>query len=119
MGRDIMYKQDFTDEVSSNIDMLLKALNIVREAYGKPMVVSSGWRPASINAKVGGAKKSAHVVGLAADFKDHDNRLKEWCLANLSVLAKAGLYMEDPSATPTWVHLQLRAPASGNRVFKP
>lgn len=119
VGRDIQYKSEYTKDISDNLDKLLDALNIVRKAYGQPLVVSSGWRPVAINSSVGGAKKSNHTLGLACDFKDHDRRFKDWCLANLDILAKAGLYMEDPDSTPTWVHLQLKAPASGKRVFKP
>jgi uncharacterized protein YcbK (DUF882 family) len=100
-----------------NLDRLLAAVNIVRRSYGKPMVVTSGYRPAAINAAVGGAKKSAHLSCEACDFADPEGKLAQWCLSNLDVLVRAGLYMEGPAATPGWVHLQIRP--TKNRVFAP
>ena len=118
MGRD---KTDpLTPEMEANLTKLLKALNAFRTTYGKPMHVSSGYRPPSVNAKIpNAAKKSNHMVCLAADFKDPDGSLDQWCLANPKVLEKAGLWQEHPDATPGWCHLQAVAPKSGNRVFRP
>lgn len=120
MGRDVDYQTEYTQEVSDNIDKLLISLNKFREKYGKPMFVSSGWRPSVINSSIqGSAKKSNHVIGLACDFKDIDRSLAKFCLQNLHILEDCGLYMEAPDSTPTWIHLQCVAPRSGKRVFKP
>lgn len=120
MGRDTQYAKDYTPEISANIDSLLIALNKFRAIYDKPMTVSSGWRPASLNAKVpGAAKKSNHIIGLACDFKDSDGALDAYCLANQDVLKECGLYLEHPDNTPGWCHLQSISPKSGNRTFKP
>ncbi len=120
MGRDSEYPSDYTQEISDNIDKLLIPLNKFREIYGKPMTVSSGWRPPSINAKIANAaKKSNHMLGLACDFKDLDGSLDKFCADNLDILADLGLYLEHPDSTPGWCHLQCVSPRSGNRVFKP
>jgi len=115
MGRD--KTSPLSDEQSSNLDKLLVALNLVREAYGKPMTVSSGYRPPAINAQAGGAKRSCHLTCEACDFRDTKGELASWCLDNLSVLERAGLYMESPTHTKGWVHLQTRP--TKNRVFIP
>lgn len=118
MGRDAQYP--LTQEMEANLAKLLVAINKVRTEYGKPMFVSSGYRPAAINANVpGAAKKSNHMVCLAVDIRDVDGKMKSWCLANLDKLALYGLWMEDAGSTPTWCHLQCVPPRSGNRVFKP
>ena len=44
-------------------------LDPVREAVGKPVVITSGYRCPALNVKVGGSKTSAHLSGEAADFK--------------------------------------------------
>ena len=120
MGRDKQFPADYTKEVSDNIDKLLIPLNKFREAYGKAMTVSSGWRPPSINASTpGAAKRSNHMLGLACDFKDTDGSLDKWCMDNLKLLEQFGLYLEHPDSTPGWCHLQCISPKSGNRVFKP
>lgn len=53
---------------ADNLRMLGFFLDSVREEYGYPIKVNSGFRSAEVNAKVGGAKNSAHLEGLAADI---------------------------------------------------
>lgn len=43
-------------------------LDPLREAVGRPVVVSSGFRSAMVNKAIGGASSSQHVLGQAADF---------------------------------------------------
>jgi len=117
MGRDVANPPDIT--LRKNMEKLLIAVNLVRDLYGKPLTISSGYRPAAANAAAGGAKKSCHLTCEAVDFGDKDRKFTKWCLMNLDVLERAGLYMESPAATPTWVHLQTRPPKSGKRIFLP
>ena len=54
-------------------------LDPIREAWGEPIVVSSGYRCKELNALVGGAQHSHHLLGCAADIiagnKDDHRRL--------------------------------------------
>ena len=43
-------------------------LDPIREAWGEPIVVSSGYRCRELNALVGGAQHSHHMLGCAADI---------------------------------------------------
>ena len=43
-------------------------LDPIREAWGEPIVVSSGYRCKELNALVGGVKNSHHMLGCAADI---------------------------------------------------
>ena len=43
-------------------------LDPIREAWGKPIIVSSGYRCKELNALVGGVKNSHHLLGCAADI---------------------------------------------------
>ena len=45
-----------------------KLLDPIREAWGEPIVVSSGYRCPELNALVGGAQYSHHLLGCAADL---------------------------------------------------
>ena len=55
--------------VKANLTALVaNILDPLREAYGKPIVVSSGYRCPKLNRAVGGAAKSQHVTGQAADI---------------------------------------------------
>jgi hypothetical protein len=83
------------------------------------IAVNSGVRSPARNAAVGGAANSKHLTGHALDVSDPNGRIGAFLLANQHVLARHGLYMEHPSATPTWVHLQDLPPRSRNLVFYP
>lgn len=119
-GRDKSFPDEFTQQISDNLDELLLILNKVRAAYGNPMKVTSGWRPSSINSMVkGAAPKSNHCTGNACDFLDTDGKLMEWCLTNLQLLTDLGIYLEDFRWTPNWVHMQNLPPKSRKRIFIP
>ena len=115
MGRD--KESPLSPEQKANLDRLVVAVNIIRQAYNRPMKVSSGYRPGVYNLKAGGAKRSAHLTCEAVDFGDVDGQLAAWCTKNVQLLEKAGLYMENSEFTPGWVHLQTRT--TTNRIFIP
>lgn len=47
---------------------LIKRLELAREHFGAPIIVSSGCRCPKRNRAVGGALNSKHVLGIAADI---------------------------------------------------
>lgn len=56
-------------EVQANIEALVNnVLDPLREAYGKPIYVNSGYRCEKHNKAVGGVPKSQHMRGEAADI---------------------------------------------------
>ena len=113
MGRDAEYP--LSQDLDNNLSKLLIAVNKLRTLYGKPMIVSSGYRPGKYNVAAGGAKGSSHLSCEAVDFKDADKALKTWI--TVDILEECGLYMEHPDHTPTWLHVQIRP--TQNRIFKP
>lgn len=120
-AKEVLMGRDATDPLDSemfyNLLDLLPRINLIRFLYGKPLVVSSGYRPESVNKAIGGAKKSNHMVCKAVDFKDSDGSFAKWCLANMDSIKKAGLYMESPDKTVGWVHLQ--STPTLNNPFQP
>jgi hypothetical protein len=55
-------------EVVERLKVTAEGLERVRALLGKPILISSGYRSPAVNRAVGGASKSAHVLGYAADF---------------------------------------------------
>lgn len=132
MGRDVSHFNELTDEIRRNAETTVRLVNeLLAEAARegiKPgvaglggQVITSGWRPASLNrCTEGAAPGSKHILGLACDLFDTVNSdLARWCLRNPGVLERIGLWMEDPRWTPTWVHLQIVPPHSGRRIYIP
>ena len=60
--------KDGTDTVIVD-EALTVVLQCIREHFGKPVVITSGYRTAAHNAVVGGAKSSQHLLGRAADIR--------------------------------------------------
>lgn len=54
--------------VQRNITELAKNLQVLRDAVGLPIRITSGYRSPEHNASVGGAKASTHLTGKGADF---------------------------------------------------
>jgi hypothetical protein len=120
MGRDKLFPDDYTPQISDNCDLLVEKLNVLRAVYGHPMIVASGYRPPAVNSGTpNAAQKSNHMLCLAADIKDVDGKFWNWCLANLDLLTATGCYLEDRRWTPTWVHIQIVSPKSRKRIFIP
>jgi len=63
-------------------------LEPVRKHFGVPVIIASGYRSPALNKRVGGAQKSQHVTGQAADihvFGVHPKVVAEWIRDNLDV----------------------------------
>lgn len=117
MGRDLL--QPLNQKQEDNLANLLGCLNMLRALYGRPMIVTSGYRTTKINKAVGGKTNSKHMSCQACDFDDRTGVLAAWCLQNIDLLERCELWMEDPAFTPGWVHLQSVPPRSQARIFKP
>lgn len=65
-------KSEFTCKCGcglNNIDLtLVKVLDQIRDDFNSPLIITSGCRCKSWNAKKGGVQGSRHVLGKAADF---------------------------------------------------
>lgn len=51
-----------------NLEYVISKLNCIREEFGKPIYVNSGYRCSELNGLVGGEKTSYHLKGLAVDI---------------------------------------------------
>lgn len=55
-------------QVLAHLVTLATFLQRVRDLYNKPIIINSGYRCTSHNTKVGGAPRSYHLLGIAADI---------------------------------------------------
>lgn len=124
MGRDKKYAAECTDEIQSNAAGTVRAVNkllalaqlddIIRDT------VASGWRPSCVNdATCNAASHSKHLTAEAVDIVDGNRVFAQWCLDNQEKMADCELWAEDFRWTPTWVHLSIRPPLSGRRIYIP
>ena len=53
---------------------VVQALDIARDIYGYPMIISSGFRSIEANRACGGSPKSSHLLGWAVDIAITNSR---------------------------------------------
>lgn len=130
MDRDNEYRMELTDAMRANAETIVHKANLLLNMAINDRVflslnsnksfVRSGWRPKEINARTpGAAVMSKHMTCEAIDIEDIEGDLDEWCMNHQDVLEELGLWMEHPSATKSYCHLQTKPPRSGKRVFYP
>jgi hypothetical protein len=101
-------------EQEANLKALVDAiLDPLREKYGKPIRVSSGFRNADLNAAVGGVSTSQHCKGEAADIttgiRDENRKLAK-------MIVEMGLPFDQliDENDYAWVHVSYKRDG-GNR----
>jgi uncharacterized protein YcbK (DUF882 family) len=60
---------DVPTAVRGNVQGVMRELEVLRVEVGKPIRIVSGFRSAAHNKSVGGADRSKHLCGMAADIK--------------------------------------------------
>lgn len=60
---------DVPDELMDNVTLLCENLQVLRDHLGKPVRVISGYRSPKYNRRIGGARRSQHMLAKAADIK--------------------------------------------------
>lgn len=65
------------EEETNLVALIEKILDPLREAYGKPIVVTSGYRCKALNQAVKGASTSQHLYGQAADIRSVSDSKEE------------------------------------------
>ena len=129
MGRDRTYAAQLSAAIRAEAEETVHRANLLLARFAQAVPgnsaargVSSGWRPPEVNAATpGAAKKSNHMLGRAVDLTDADGALDVWLMTppGQTALADIGLWLEHPSSTPRWCHVQTVPPGSGRRVFYP
>jgi len=120
---------------ANNLKMVCeKILEPVRNHFGKPVRINSGYRGPALNAAVGGSSKSQHCNGEAVDFEIDglpNPELAKWVAANCE-FDQIILEFYDPKEGPNsgWVHASYSAgknrkqkltavTENGKTVYKP
>lgn len=97
-------------------DELVVLLQCIREHFGKPVHITSGYRTAAYNATLPNASKnSQHILGKAADFWVEDTPVATVAAYAETLLpgrGGIGRYPKDakhPTRKTGWVHIDTRA----------
>ena len=107
-----------TSEALANIEFLVKnLLQPLRDAYGKPIKINSGYRSVDVNKAVGGSKTSQHTKGEAVDIVAEDNKaLFDLIKNNFEFDQLIWEYGTDKQ--PAWVHVSLKKTGNRKQVMR-
>ena len=93
------------EEQIKNLQALVdNVLQPLRDLYGKPIRINSGFRSLEVNKKVKGAKKSQHLKGEAADISCENNALL-FMLIRDSFDYTQLIWEGGDDKQPSWVHV--------------
>lgn len=90
---------------------LVVLLQAIREHFGKPITITSGYRTAAHNTAVGGAKSSQHLLGRAADIQVAGVSVEDvasYAEALMPDWGGVGRYPIKPGRARGWVHVDTR-----------
>ena len=113
-----------TEEHKQNLKIVAeKIFQPIREHFGKPIYVSSGYRSEALNDAIGGSSSSSHCHGQALDL-DQDNRntgvtnkdVFDYILMNLEF--DQLIYEFGDAINPAWVHVSYNENKNRNKVLQ-
>ena len=92
-------------------DELVVLLQCIREHFGKPVYITSGYRTPEHNAEVGGSKSSQHLLGRAADIRVAGVSVEDVAAYAESLMpgwGGVGRYPVKAGRATGWVHVDTR-----------
>lgn len=100
-----------TAEAVANLTALVEAvLDPLRNRYGHPIHVSSGYRCPRLNKSVGGEKTSQHMTGEAADIYVTNPKDKAMLFSLIYYLLPFDqlIWEKGTDEAPAWIHVSYR-----------
>lgn len=98
-----------TEKEKANINRLvIDILQPIRDKFGNPITVSSGYRCEKLNKAVNGSPTSAHRFGNAADLKAKDMKAFQRCVlewAKTNKFDQVIIEYPDKNHVASWIHI--------------
>lgn len=97
-------------------------LQPIRDKYGKPIYITSGYRNPALNRAVDGSQTSQHLTGSAVDIDVANNR-ELWdvivsMIRSGEITVGQLIWEKGNSIAPSWIHISLPTPYKKNQILK-
>ena len=99
---------DVPEELMENVQLLAENLQILRDFFGKPIRVISGYRTPTYNRTIKGARRSQHMVAKAADIKIRGMLPAEVACEIVRLISEGKLHPGGVGLYGTFVHYDVR-----------
>ena len=105
------------DAINNLDDLVTNVLDRLRSEWGRPIIVTSGYRCKELNAAVGGARNSQHLKGQATDIVSDDFEafrrfVRRWCKDN-----EFDQCIFEHSGGRQWVHISFNRGRNRRQVL--
>jgi zinc D-Ala-D-Ala carboxypeptidase len=101
--------QPTEEHIANMIVLAEKIFQPIREHFGVPIYISSGYRSAALNKKIGGARNSQHMTGEAMDIDmdghSHVSNVQVFNYIRENLVFDQLIWEYGNSSTPDWVHV--------------
>ena len=105
-----------------NMKRICGWLEVLRDRYGQPIIINSGYRSPQLNKKVGGVATSNHVTGCAVDIRcsgaeqaiDYAYILKSYAKESQQEFDE--LFIEKNKYGRYWVHFAVRPKENRRKI---
>lgn len=104
--------------------LAVEVLQPIRDAWGGPIVVTSGFRCPKLNAAVGGVKTSQHLLGQAADIRATNPKDNGKLFACIKKLVQSGkisvgqlIWEYGTKTNPRWIHVSSPTLEQNNQML--
>ena len=105
-------------DIMDNIIFTMECLDKIREDYGLPLYITSGYRCDELNDRLKGSKTSQHMKGQAVDINlgsiEKNRAFFNWCQANINDLPIDQLIDESHYS---WVHISFKKEGGRKQVL--
>ena len=109
------------EEEQANLQQLCEqVLQKVRDHFGKPVIINSGYRSPELNSAIGGSKTSDHCKGMAADIEISgiDNGdIAEWIEENCNFRQLILEFYTPGVGDSGWVHVSYNYDENEKKVM--
>ena len=110
-----------TEEALSNLQKLAThILQPVRDHFGKPLIITSGYRSPELCLKIGSTTTSQHTKGQAADFEIGgiaNKDLSDWIHQNLDYDQLILEFWKPEDANSGWVHCSYKGEGLNRKQY--
>lgn len=111
-------------EKQNLIKLIDNLLDPIREKWGKPIIVTSGFRSETLNKLVGGVSNSEHRFGMAADIKAKNPQENKQLFDLIKQMGKDGqikfrqlIWEKGTSLNPAWLHISYNEKDNKNQII--
>jgi zinc D-Ala-D-Ala carboxypeptidase len=109
-----------TPEHIENMKVLAeKIFQPIREHFGVPIYISSGYRSAALNKKIGGSRTSQHLTGEAIDIDmdghPHVSNVQIFNFIRTNLIFDQLIWEFGNNSNPDWVHVSYNTSGTNRR----